>query len=382
MEIATGDVASGRGVIVSGRSRESVDALARGLSEWLESCGLGAGVRLHPIVDETGVRVCAQLVEEARRAWLPAFDTLGLAERLGLHPFAHEHDMCAEILLAMLGAPVAYTFPDLDELKSAVSIRRLTAEVAKRTHIAFETAAAERPEEDWIADENGFRLRAGRDLITALRRALKPEFSNGRVSSFSCYRATEYIAILGLAKELAVHHRKLFDDLSLQWEHKPIASGRFHDVFLREYGSIEQPMPARHYVPGERVWFRNPDPVSSDASGFEGSWVFYLGGGRFANFWHRDQPFTLESKCLEIYHWRHATYSDDEGELRIDEAKALAHVEASHQDPEAMQEILRQMMRLRDPRGVYAQGGCIDASREHTRWVRPGTSDIVLPGIH
>ncbi len=111
-------------------------------------------------------------------------------------------------------------------------------------------------------------------------------------------------------------------------------------------------------------------------------WVYYLGGGRFANFWRRDQPFTLESKCLEIYHWRHATYSDDDGELRIDEAKALAYVEASHRDPEAEQGILQHMMRLRDPRGVYAQGGCIDATREHTRWMRPGTSDIVLPGIH
>ncbi len=132
METATGDVASGRGVVVSGRSRDSIDALARGLSEWLESCGLGEGVRLLRIVDHNGVRVCAQLVEEARHAWLPAFDTLGLADRLGLRPFAHEQDMCAEILLAMLGAPVAYTFPDLEELKSAVSIRKLTAEVARR----------------------------------------------------------------------------------------------------------------------------------------------------------------------------------------------------------------------------------------------------------
>jgi len=36
------------------------------------------------------------------------------------------------------------------------------------------------------------------------------------------------------------------------------------------------------------------------------------------------------------------------------------------------------MMRLRDPKGVYARGGCIDASREHPRFVRPGTSDIRL----
>ena len=29
--------------------------------------------------------------------------------------------------------------------------------------------------------------------------------------------------------------------------------------------------------------------------------------------------------------------------------------------------------------GVYAEGGCIDATRERVRWVRPGHCDIVLP---
>jgi hypothetical protein len=40
------------------------------------------------------------------------------------------------------------------------------------------------------------------------------------------------------------------------------------------------------------------------------------------------------------------------------------------------------MFRLRDPQGVYAQGGCMDTSRESPRWVRPDTTDIVLPGMY
>ena len=48
-------------------------------------------------------------------------------------------------------------------------------------------------------------------------------------------------------------------------------------------------------------------------------------------------------------------------------------------DPEATAVILERMMRIRDPQGVYAAGGCIDATRERVRWVRPGHCDIVLP---
>ncbi|MNW12450.1 hypothetical protein D3C71_2101430 [compost metagenome] len=39
------------------------------------------------------------------------------------------------------------------------------------------------------------------------------------------------------------------------------------------------------------------------------------------------------------------------------------------------------MTRIRDPQGVYDQGGCIDATRERVRWVRPGHADIALPEV-
>ena len=52
---------------------------------------------------------------------------------------------------------------------------------------------------------------------------------------------------------------------------------------------------------------------SADASGFEGSWVMYMGGGEFSNFWKREAPYKFIDKCLEIYHWRHGLYFDEEG---------------------------------------------------------------------
>ena len=43
------------------------------------------------------------------------------------------------------------------------------------------------------------------------------------------------------------------------------------------------------------------------------------------------------------------------------------------------QQMLERMMRYRDGRGIYADGGCIDATREHPRWMCPGTSTLELP---
>lgn len=48
-------------------------------------------------------------------------------------------------------------------------------------------------------------------------------------------------------------------------------------------------------------------------------------------------------------------------------------------DPAQMAQILELMLRMREPKGVYQSGGCIDTSREHPRWVCPGSTDLVLP---
>ena len=151
---------------------------------------------------------------------------------------------------------------------------------------------------------------------------------------------------------------------------------------MKEYGSREIPLPSKYYVPGDRVWFRNPDETSSDATGFEGSWVFYHGGGLFSDFWKRNQAFTLQSKSIEIFHWRNATYRDNTGELRIDEKAVQSYVQSTLQNPAELGQILQTMEKLQDPRGVYLEGGCIDPTREYPRWVRPRTSDIVLPDVN
>jgi hypothetical protein len=56
-----------------------------------------------------------------------------------------------------------------------------------------------------------------------------------------------------------------------------------------------------------------------------------------------------------------------------------ARMRATMGDPIELARVLERMARLRDGRGVYAQGGCIDVSREFPRCVCPQTAGIVLP---
>lgn len=313
--------------------------------------------------------------------FIPDGDTTGLCRDLGLDTVASTIDLEREIVLAMLAAPRSLAFPSFAEFLSAVAIRRNIVQAARRTQLAFGTSHAERPATHWTYDEDrGFTILPGQPLIEALRLATQPDASDGSLYAFSCYRATEYVILLGIAQELERVNSPLLAGLQRQWETKAIMSGRYHDVFLREYGSIEEPLPQRYYVPGDRVWFRNPDEASSDASGYEGSWVIYLGNGLFANFWKREQPYTFTQKCVEIYHWRHGTYVDIDGALRMNEAVVEAMVRETMADPLRLAQVIGRMARLRDGRGVYAEGGCIDVSREFPRCVCPGTAEIVLPG--
>jgi hypothetical protein len=323
-----------------------------------------------------------RLTEAAAEALAPGMDTARLCDRLALDPCGNADDLEREILLSLLLSPQRCEYRNHDELASAVRVRKNIVAAARKTTLAFDTSdAAERPSDCWnYSEARGFTVRPGKALIEPLRMATQPEVSGG-LFAFSCYRATEYVILLGIAEELVGCNPALLARLQRQWEVRAIKSGRFHETFLFELGSMDAPLPPRYYVPGDRVWFRNPDDHSSDVTGYEGSWVFYLGGGLFSNFWKLNQPYTLTSKCLEIYHWRHGVYRDSAGELCMDEAVVEARVRTSLRDADETSTILRQMMRWREPHGVYVEGGCIDTSRENPRSICPGVTEMTLPDV-
>ena len=346
---------------------------ANPLELYLESLGLEDCV-----VDQGGV---LRLSAAWQQRWLPGDDTLGLHQRLVADVAFDGQTLRRQILVAMLGGPVVFDFPSVDELLAAIRIRENIVNAARKTALAFKTSSAERPDDYWTYQpDTGFTVRPGQSLIAALIKATQPEVS-GKLYDFSCYRATEYVILLAVAQELVYSNPDLSSQLQRQWEHKAIMSGLFHDVFLREYGSQEAPLPPRYYVPGDRLWFRNPDEASADATGYEGSWVFYLGNGLFSDFWRAGRTYTLESKCLEIYHWRHGLYHDTSGEAQIAETRVEAHIAQTLADPAEYDRIEALMQRYREPRGQYTDaGGCIDTTREYPRWVCSGTADLVLPG--
>ncbi|MDE2418980.1 MAG: hypothetical protein KGN32_14350 [Burkholderiales bacterium] len=371
---------SHKGIVIRGVAPSQVSEITRALLAALDALDLALQVQAFAGSDAQGNWLAVWLDPALIVQWAPGLDTLNLGRTLQLDIVNNEAHLVREIVVAMLMGPVAFEYPSVEELASAVRIRRNIVQAARKTTLAFHTSEAERPEDCWTYNEDrGFVIKPGTSLIDAMTKATQPEVS-GALYAFSCYRATEYVIVLGIAQELARCNPPLYQQLQTLWEQRPIRSGEFHDVFLREQGSMDQPLPPRYYVPGDRTWFRNPDGVSAEASGFEGSWVMYMGGGLFTNFWKRDQPYTLEQKCLEIYHWRHGLYYDAEGEERIDEGRVAVLVQETLGNPDEVARIVALMERYREARGIYTDaGGCIDTTREFARWVHPGTADLVLP---
>lgn len=321
----------------------------------------------------------AQIAIEADAAdeWMPGFATFELARKLGLESSAREDDLLREIWLTLLNSPLLREYPGPAELMAAVRMRLSIVRNSERTHVEFDSAAIERPADCWnYAEDTGFVLKPGCSLSDSLKKALQPGPA-GPAYKFSCSRATEYVMLLAIAEEAERSNRELLRDLETQWRVKAIQAGQFRQAFAEEYGSLQRPLPIDYYVPGDRVWFRNPDQCSFEAKGFEGSWMFYLGDGKFANFWKRNLPFTLTRICVRIFHWRHGAALDANGVWQVDEPEVERLAAQTLADPEQAQGVFQRMHRLRDPGGIFGQGGCMDASRESPRFVLQPHCDMI-----
>ena len=348
--------------------------------EWLAKLRIDRYVDTNQVRSHGENRLNFSVKSEVADELAPDGDTSGLCRKLGLVTSTRTEDLESEILLAMLLSPIAFEFPSFDELRSSVHIRRNIVQSARLTGLSFATDEAERPEEYWTYDDDrGFIIKPGASLIDALKAATQPG-QTGKRYTFSCRRAGEYVVLLSIAMETAHCNPSLFRDLHRQAETRALKGREFEGIFQRHHGSLQNPVPLKYFVPGDRTWFRNPDPVSAEITGYEGSWTFYLGDGIFADFWRPNQHYSFITKCLSIFHWRNSTFRDANGELQIDEKRVEAQVDEALSDPAATAEILDETLRLQEPLDTIG-GGCVEAHREYIRQVCPGTADIHLPDL-
>jgi len=300
----------------------------------------------------------------------PNFDTGTITTILRTHQPDQDQAMLSEIVLAMALSPTLALFNSEQELKSNLRMRCTVVKLASRTELNFDTSSITRPQAYWVhTKENGFLLRQGVSLAEGIERALCPDVS-GYTYAFSCQRASEYLMLYAVVSELRKVNKEALQETEAQWRKRALTGDDFLFRFLEERGTRENPMPMRYYIPGDRIWFKNPDDHSSDIEGFEGSWVIYLGGGRFCNLWDRQRPYTLEEKCLEIYYWSQCVEVSPAGVPWMNEAVVKERVQLALSDPVIKKPILQKMMVYRDPAGVYADGGCIDLSRDSFSSVR------------
>ncbi len=338
-------------------------------------------LKIDPIIKEDHSGIQISLIPQSD-TWPDLQDTSYFSMTSELLKIDGSDSILYEIISAMLSSRELMIFPSYQELISAIHIRKNIVEAAQKTRLSFATTSAERPKDYWTYDSNtGFTILPEVSLKIALKKATQPGLLE-KPYSFSCWRATEYIFLLALAQELETCNPQLLRSLQSQWMSRAIKSDAFNNAFLSHLGSAENPLPARFYIPGDRVWFRNPDPLSADVTGYEGSFVFYLGNGLFSNFWKKDKPYTLITKCVEIFHWRDAVVQDSDGDFQIDEAIVEECVEQTLSDPVKTKKVLSSMVRMRDPDDIFASGGCIDFQRTYVRNICQGTANISFPYLN
>lgn len=368
-----------RGIEITGVDAKSKDTLPK-ITQFLEAHQVSNLIDLSTQFASEQFKATIKLKKEIADTWCPQFSTLDIRRIIsGKFTLSADDLDEMEILVSLLMSPFTFAFKSVDCLSSHIRVRKYLIQNARKTAVAFNTEAGERPFDFWkYEEETGYTLKESANLITALLAATQPE-TTGALYDFSCYRASEYVILLALAQESLHTNPELLHEIETVNRRFAIKSEQFHMVYLHEYGSMDIPLPTKYYVPGDRLWFKNPDEKSSDVKGYEGSWVLYLGEGLFSNFWNREKPYSLQQKCLEIYFWRDGVVQDDKGKMVMDETIVNQKVDETLADPAQTSRILALMTKYRDPSGVYQDGGCIDTTREYPRSVHKDSCDVVLP---
>lgn len=84
------------------------------------------------------------------------------------------------------------------------------------------------------------------------------------------------------------------------------------------------PVPHDNFIPGDWVYFVNPDHVSARKNGYEGANAIYLGRGLFSDYYNDNHHrFTFREQLDEVYQWRHGVFNRPRDNHKIQPLSAV-----------------------------------------------------------
>jgi len=314
-------------------------------------------------IDDYVVRVNNNFVIKSYFAKLlmPDYNTLDLRKKMKLYNITNnitkdddDYNLTVEILLCLLNAPVLFRFDSFDDFIDMIDSRKIIVKYGYFTHVKFDTGKDIKVNVDYFQyNDKDVILLENKSLLEGIKKSIIPK---DKLYNYSCQRITEFLLLLGL---LEVNKNKpICKQIESIWRRKAIKSELFQDTFLYEYGTKENPIPMKYYIPGDRIWLKNPDDKSSDIVGYEGTWVVYLNDGLFCDFWKDggdvSHQHTLEDIIITIYNWRHSIVKKDS----IDDKFVQQLNKNINNNPDIKNNIIKSMYKY------YADGGCMDKTRD------------------
>ena len=310
-------------------------------------------------IDDYVVRVNNNFVIKSYFAKLlmPDYNTLDLRKKMKLYNITkddEDYNLTVEILLCLLNTPVIFTFDSFDEFIDMIDIRKIIVKYGYLTHVNFDTGKETKVNVEYFqANDEDIILLENKSLLEGIKKSIIPK---DKLYNYSCSRITEFLLLLGLLEVNS--NNPICQQIESIWRRKAIKSDLFRYTFLYEYGTKENPIPMKYYIPGDRIWFRNPDDKSSYIMGYEGTWVVYLNDGLFCDFWKDggdvSHQHTLEDIIITIYNWRHSIINSSIDESSIDDKFVQQLNKNINNNPDIKNNIIKSMYKY----------GCMDKTRE------------------
>ena len=229
-----------------------------------------------------------------------------------------------EIALALMQSGRSTRFSgnacNIEALKDHIGVRQSIVAWAENLHWKFPNGSSAQWNETYWNKGN---LHPDKSLSEAMQ----DFFNNEELCAVGCYTATKIVIIQGVLdyykrikkdiKTLNLIKATLRSDgdvlVGVESESMWHDLGNSDQQKLKTIGKLlktKHQVPAYNFVPGDWVYFVNPDVKSSEIPGYEGSNSIYMGRARFDDFYNdNDHHYLYSEKLKEVYNWRFGVFS-------------------------------------------------------------------------